>query len=158
MKCQGCCTGLQICSMRTYNIFSVMHYCLIFLFFPPNPAWAQFREIMPQQLASFHKLYYKLMQNTVFSCHNSCFCVFIQSSSHSFPPQTVFRRVKSISAVISVMSCCVVCMCEHVMRRSFISSFISRAAPSSPDSCCLFSFSPYFHTQGQTCSILHSPF
>lgn len=132
-----------------------MHYCslwMLFLAVSPNggPVGAQFRAIMPQVLASFHKLF--IMRNTMFSFYNSCFCVFTQSASHSFPPQTVFRRVKSISAVISVMSCCVVCMCVSVMRRSFISSFISRPAPSSPVSRCLFSFFPYFHTLGHTCS------
>lgn len=98
------------------------------------------------------------MQSTVFFFLKiSRFCVFTQPASHSLPPQTVFRRVKSISAVISVMSRCVVlCVCvyecECVMPRSFINSFISRPAPSSPTSCCLFSFFPYFHTQGHTCS------
>lgn len=82
--------------------------------------------------------------------------VFVQPASHSFPPQTVFRRVKSISAVISVMSRCsvgiCVCACVYlcVMQCSFISSFISRETPSSPDSRCLFSFFPYFHTRGAT--------
>lgn len=90
------------------------------------------------------------------SSSNWDWSIFVQPASHSFPPQTVFRRVKSISAVISVMSRCsvgiCVCACVYlcVMQCSFISSFISRETPSSPDSRCLFSFFPYFHTRGAT--------
>lgn len=77
-----------------------------------------------------------------------------------FPPSTVYRRVRSISAVIRVVSRCVVCVhasvsvCVYVChtQRSFISSFISRSAPSSPGSRCLLSFFPYFHTLAHTCS------
>lgn len=146
-----------------YNIVSVMHYCSIFLFFLafcPNEGvvWAQVRAIMDQVLAPFHNL----LPN---SCKTPCFLSLIPASVFSLspplilfpPPQTVFRRVKSISAVISVMSCCAVCMCECVMRRSFISSFISRPAPSSPGLLLsLFIFPILSHTGPHMLSFSHT--
>lgn len=97
------------------------------------------------------------MQSTVFFFLKFPASVFSLSPHLILSPRRLFLEGSNLSQLLSV-SChavlCCVCVyeCECVMPRSFINSFISRPAPSSPTSCCLFSFFPYFHTQGHTCS------
>lgn len=129
---------------KTSQLCTVVPYDCCFWPFPPNGG-ARFKAITPQVLAPFHKL-------PMFSFYNSCFCVFTQPP----PPCQLFLEGSNLSQLLSVSrhaaSCC---MCASVScGAGFISSFISRPAPSSPGSCCLFSFFPYFHTLGHTCSSL----
>lgn len=116
-KYEGCCKSVLI-----------LHYCLILQVFWP--------------LGGQSGLTINLF--ACFCFYNSCSCVFTRSVSHSLPQLTVYRRVKSISAVISVMSHSV-CVCVSCGAASKAPLSAVRQ-PFSAVSCCLFSFFPYFHT------------
>lgn len=104
----GCCNG----HWHTH-IFSLLHNCLTFLLILAPPPQT-LRAVSPQvRIYSFcPKSFYKWTQkHNVFVFQDSRSCLFTPPCISFFSPLAVYRRVRSISAVIRVVSCCVVCMC-----------------------------------------------
>lgn len=72
-----------------------------------------------------------------------------------FSPSALFLEGSNLSQLLSVSCHAASCVCVRVcvMRRGFI-SFLYQPSGHPPlrPPCCLFSFFPYFHTLGHTCS------